>query len=711
MTKISLNTDERIIILKDIENNLALHHVFGDSDYIARQLVIVYERMLAKVSDSFYEASCLLKLIHERDLKETFPIICNTVVRCAVQHSYGNLQTGADFGFSPKDCKNIFASAAALLSSSTSSIPFEHGSAPLLKLGNINSYTHIWSEDYPDEVFGWAYRKLVDDEYGSSLVTPSRMDYDNLRKGVALLEKLAPSLARSALSHVHIIGLFDDVGYWRGKASSSQYRIGGTVFLNRGLLSSPWWVAEHLLHEALHQKLYDFRRGHKLLILSYDEEGGPLVWSPWNSEGLKQSNLWNVHRTFAAFHVYVHMSLLIQLAELNQADLVGEYGLKQDMLSSDKAIDRAFYLGYKLKQECWSHIDDAGKKFVDWMLSALQWISPKESPPPGAFVHHLLELYVKEASELRNALTMDGYQEICLQNQLRHLALSEIKSFHELSGSIGILSKNSPMFGDLDQIAKTAFSELSAGRAFFEVRNLIANYIRNASPNKYSLFEAINDAPNACDQALKAIVANSSKNLYMVTTDTPKVVYEAHLRASQLEFGKSCDDLVGRLLATLCCNIANNGRILEIGTGAGVGTAWISTTISDSVQLISIEADPLIGQELIRLVWPQNIHILLGDACDLLPSLGSFHVIFADASPMKYDNIDLILKALHPGGFLVIDDTRIGPSMTSESNRKIACLKARLFSDSSLQVVDLDWSTGILLITKLKRNDSHGVEN
>ena len=62
----------------------------------------------------------------------------------------------------------------------------------------------------------------------------------------------------------------------------------------------------------------------------------------------------------------------------------------------------------------------------------------------------------------------------------------------------------------------------------------------------------------------------------MTTPDAlPEGVAAALGRAREAGFALSCEVGVGRLLATLAAGVRPGGRILELGTGAGVGLAWI----------------------------------------------------------------------------------------------------------------------------------------
>jgi len=55
----------------------------------------------------------------------------------------------------------------------------------------------------------------------------------------------------------------------------------------------------------------------------------------------------------------------------------------------------------------------------------------------------------------------------------------------------------------------------------------------------------------------------------------PELVDAASTSGSEAGFQYSSDERVGRLLAVLAASVPEHGRILELGTGAGVGTAWL----------------------------------------------------------------------------------------------------------------------------------------
>ena len=123
----------------------------------------------------------------------------------------------------------------------------------------------------------------------------------------------------------------------------------------------------------------------------------------------------------------------------------------------------------------------------------------------------------------------------------------------------------------------------------------------------------------------------------------PSLVRGAHAAALESGFEYSCDDRVGHLLAVLAAAVPPGGRILELGTGAGVGTAWIVHGLKDrlDVAVVTIEADPAVAVVAQSQSWPVCVEFVIGDAVEMLPTVGHFDLVFADAPGGKWDRLDL----------------------------------------------------------------------
>jgi predicted O-methyltransferase YrrM len=133
------------------------------------------------------------------------------------------------------------------------------------------------------------------------------------------------------------------------------------------------------------------------------------------------------------------------------------------------------------------------------------------------------------------------------------------------------------------------------------------------------------------------------------------IVQRANQYATACGFTNSCAPEVGELLHILVGQF-DSGRIAEIGTGCGVGTAWMVSAINSNVEVFSIDNDEerVAGVNRIFDEYP-HVHILSGDWKALLKH-GPFRFIFVDAKPAKLEGIEQILDAMTPSGLVLLDD-------------------------------------------------------
>ena len=177
---------------------------------------------------------------------------------------------------------------------------------------------------------------------------------------------------------------------------------------------------------------------------------------------------------------------------------------------------------------------------------------------------------------------------------------------------------------------------------------------------------------------------------------------EARARAAASGFTMSSDPGVGALLAVLAAAVPASGRILELGTGCGVGLAWIVHGLGErtDVEVISLEADPDVAGVARSGTWPEHASIVAGDAVELLPSLGTFDLVFADAEGGKWEGLELTITALRPGGILVVDDMTPAEWQSETHRAKTAQVRTTLTTDPRLVTVELQWATGVIVCTR-----------
>lgn len=142
---------------------------------------------------------------------------------------------------------------------------------------------------------------------------------------------------------------------------------------------------------------------------------------------------------------------------------------------------------------------------------------------------------------------------------------------------------------------------------------------------------------------------------YRSTTHIPPLVARAVALAERRGFSQSCWPEVGRLLAVLAGSV-RGGLIGELGTGCGVGTAWLASALAPDTRLLTIELDAARAEAAGALLAPvPNVRVLRGDWRELLPH-GPFDLLFVDGGGAKRDGAEAVLAALRPGGIAVLDD-------------------------------------------------------
>ncbi len=141
---------------------------------------------------------------------------------------------------------------------------------------------------------------------------------------------------------------------------------------------------------------------------------------------------------------------------------------------------------------------------------------------------------------------------------------------------------------------------------------------------------------------------------YRALTTLPPLVQHARALAERAQFAASCTAEVGRLLVVLAAHV-RGGVIGEVGSGCGVGTAWLASALAPDARLVTVEQEAARVDAVRELFAARDdVQVLHGDWHLLLPH-GPFDLLFAD-TPAKRDEPEVLLAALRPGGVLVLDD-------------------------------------------------------
>lgn len=187
-----------------------------------------------------------------------------------------------------------------------------------------------------------------------------------------------------------------------------------------------------------------------------------------------------------------------------------------------------------------------------------------------------------------------------------------------------------------------------------------------------------------------------------VVDNLPKGFADIEIASQAIGFSMPSDLQTGALLKTLVGS-KSKANVLEIGTGTGLATAWLLGGMDAESSLISIDNETLYQAVAERILGDDaRLQLLCTDAGSWLGENENqkFDLIFADAWPGKYANLDATLRLLSTGGLYVIDDMLPQPNWPEGHGDNVNKLVADLENRDDLQVVKLAWSTGILIATK-----------
>lgn len=134
--------------------------------------------------------------------------------------------------------------------------------------------------------------------------------------------------------------------------------------------------------------------------------------------------------------------------------------------------------------------------------------------------------------------------------------------------------------------------------------------------------------------------------------EPPDLVRRAQRLADEAGFAHSCSDGTGRLLRVLARRCERAG---EIGTGCGVGSAWIASGLAPGGSLATVERDDELVRRVRRLFADvPAVRVRAGDWRELLDE-PPFDLLFADGGDAE-EHADEVLEAVAPGGLVVLDD-------------------------------------------------------
>ncbi len=173
---------------------------------------------------------------------------------------------------------------------------------------------------------------------------------------------------------------------------------------------------------------------------------------------------------------------------------------------------------------------------------------------------------------------------------------------------------------------------------------------------------------------------------------------------AQIGFRFACEAKTGSLLRTLAAS-KPGGKLLEIGTGTGVGASWILAGMDARSRLTTVEMDAQVNAVARKFLGDDpRLTILTRDAEEFLRTEppDQYDFIFADTFPGKLYMRDEAITLLKVGGLYIVDDLLPQDTWPENHSETVVKFLAEMEADSRLTLTRLNWASGLIIATKIR---------
>lgn len=386
-------------VTQALERELAGHPMFGDTHSIlhrARTLTLMQLEALSRGRPLVRELCRELR--KEENRRAAADVLDDPVVRIG----WGLLKAvrrgeRSPSGETEDETEEVFAAVLHHLRHGPPGLPVAAGCRRHFRSRRSGPSITVWDPDVPETVVERRFASFADECFSKLLIptlgsgptgpasafpegrgrylrSPEPGFVDDLLRGCDLLAILLPELSASVLDHVRLVGVPVD----RRLTSITFILMPSTTIISGKIVDTPWRAAEVLLHEALHLKMMDLVTTRSLYRPGVPEfqDGTPTIraiWR-WKEQGLLAD--WLINQAWAAFHIYVHLSLFFARVERMEAFLADDFGTPPvpGGLGLERALGRAGYLGEELAVHVERMFGSDGRRLFAWlrrMLSCL----------------------------------------------------------------------------------------------------------------------------------------------------------------------------------------------------------------------------------------------------------------------------------------------------------------------------------------------------
>jgi hypothetical protein len=355
---------------------------YGDTESVLGARWAIYELLLHRMAKS--ESLSTLDHLLARPSDEWHRVFDDPLLRIRLHEAYGIFRCGhrieaTDFIRLVKDHSEHLIGEREPLVVHAFGNRGTVGSSPLLVLdGDPKSPPSSIQEEFLNlfrsEIL---VNRLTGIVRQGGLRVPDLAQRSRLDSAFSLLSELLPLTTRDAARHATLVALAEAHTQDAEMGSGTARSVPGLVFMSKREMRSVWTLAEALLHELTHCKLFDLYLGRRIFRSDYDVRNAATIRSPWNVHTEYQSNEWPFDQALAAYHVYVHLAALsARITAIGIEELEARYGPRCFNESLLDAAARARYLGAQLVRHAEAHLSDDGAKLVAWLGETLDVIAP-----------------------------------------------------------------------------------------------------------------------------------------------------------------------------------------------------------------------------------------------------------------------------------------------------------------------------------------------
>ncbi len=182
----------------------------------------------------------------------------------------------------------------------------------------------------------------------------------------------------------------------------------------------------------------------------------------------------------------------------------------------------------------------------------------------------------------------------------------------------------------------------------------------------------------------------------------PPALAPIHQETLECGFDMASEPKTGALLKVLAAS-KPSGRLLELGTGTGLGTAWLLSGMDGNSHLDTVDSNPAVvavAQRHLRADQRVTFHVM--DAHDFIArkAPGMFDLIYADAWPGKFSHLEQALSLLTMGGIYFVDDLLPQANWPEGHAARVPALIDELESRTAFISVRLAWASGLMIVVR-----------